>query len=825
MSDKEQGLLPLAAEQAAILAKCGNAFCHAINEKFNCTAILRNIEDAGSFNNTSRVFRAEKRYFADLSSGVEISVWKDDLTQHKVDAVVNAANEKLQHGGGLAQALSTAGGPIIQKLSNDYIQKFGKVPVGKAVRGPAGALPCKYIIHAVGPRVSPSPSKKEVDQAAPLLSDAISSILQIVVKENISSVAIPALSSGLYNFPRDRCADIIVKSIKQFNDFTGFQGKNVKIHLVNHDEPSVQEMERATVAILGQSSTSHSGAHQGSMTSSSRMRFGNVMLHLKKGAIEEEKVDVIVNTIAADCNLSKGLISMAILNKAGKKIQEDINKQKYSSTNVYVTSGYNLKCQAVYHTACAFRSQFNSKQILFGVVLECLKKAGSKYKSISFPAIGTGHLGFKKQEVAAIMTDAVAEFAKQNMKLDVNFVVFPEDNGMMEAFEQEIKKWKQEAQSPGGHEDTTRFALASRETSANKTPTVEFQSVSTEAMREAKEWALNMLKQPEERTIKNNHVVYLGQKEHEFLLTLQTMFDVRIEEFFKSGNGGITITGSPLGVSCAAIEVESMLCKAQDEFAQAEERDLLYSVVRWSCKDEPWIQTPEISAILEKAYLAGQERLEINNYKVNFLLRSVIDNKGSLSSVERKCLLGPFQSLKSSFFGRVPVTRHDSFEKDGKKAFNASRLHIVKVEKLENIVLKQLFDKNGQRIKCQPKRLYQCVSAQYCDLICRVGFQKEFAPPAEQKYGSGIYFSSSVDGALKLWSNPENELYIYIIQAQVLTGKSAYGSPDLILPPSVTGDPLERYDSLSDKVETHVIFSGQQALPEYLIICAKSSFV
>lgn len=176
-------------------------------------------------------------------------------------------------------------------------------------------------------------------------------------------------------------------------------------------------------------------------------------------------------------------------------------------------------------------------------------------------------------------------------------------------------------------------------------------------------------------------------------------------------------------------------------------------------------------------------------------------------------------------------------------------------------MLKQLFDKNEQRIKVQPERLYQRVSAQYCDLICRVGFQKEFAPPAgnkcediqnnnwafvfvseriscksllhsrsfplflEQRYGSGIYFSSSVEGALKLWRNLEHEQYLYIIQAQVLTGNSAYGSPDLILPPSLKEDPLERYDSLSDKEETRVIFNGQQALPQYLIICTKSSFV
>lgn len=67
------------------------------------------------------------------------------------------------------------------------------------------------------------------------------------------------------------------------------------------------------------------------------------------------------------------------------------------------------------------------------MVLESLKKAAEDYESISFPAIGTGNLDFKKWEVAKIMMDAVAEFAKQNKrkKLDVYFVVFPKDNDMM----------------------------------------------------------------------------------------------------------------------------------------------------------------------------------------------------------------------------------------------------------------------------------------------------------------------------------------------------------------------------------------------------------
>ncbi|KAL0184252.1 hypothetical protein M9458_019948, partial [Cirrhinus mrigala] len=71
----------------------------------------------------------------------------------------------------------------------------------------------------------------------------------------------------------------------------------------------------------------------------------------------------------------------------------------------------------------------------------------------------------------------------------------------------------------------------------------------------------------------------------------------------------------------------------------------------------------------------------------------------------------------------------------------------------------------------------------------------------------------------------EYEQYIYIIQAQVLTGKSMTLSPHLSLPPTLSKDSLGHFDSLSDLRETYVMFSGQQALPEYLIICAKPSHV
>ncbi len=300
MSDIKE--IPLLSEHAAILGKCRSAFYHAVKAKFNSTSIFHNVEEAVSFVSNTSDLPADKRFSTKLSSGVEVSVWKDDLTRHRVDAVVNAANENLNHGGGLAQALSKVGGPMIQKWSDDIVEKSGKVPVGGVVLSNAGDLPCKFIIHAVGPCVPPKATKREIECATPFLHNAIVRVLEMAVHRNISSVAIPALSSGLFNFPRALCADIIVNAIKQFQEYGEFQGKNLEIRLVNNDEPSVQEMERATRSILGQSSisASYSGAVQGrnqSMTfsSSNSLRSGDVTLHLKMGLIEEEQVRPVVS--------------------------------------------------------------------------------------------------------------------------------------------------------------------------------------------------------------------------------------------------------------------------------------------------------------------------------------------------------------------------------------------------------------------------------------------------------------------------------------------------------------------------------------------------
>ena len=134
-----------------------------------------------------------------------------DITERDTDAIVNAANSHLQHGGGVAGAILRKGGQIIQNESD----KIGFVPVGHAALTSAGKLKAKFVIHAVGPR------KGEGDEVKKL-KNAVLNTLLLASEKGLRSISIPAISSGIFGFPKDLCAKILVgESIAFMNDEPG----------------------------------------------------------------------------------------------------------------------------------------------------------------------------------------------------------------------------------------------------------------------------------------------------------------------------------------------------------------------------------------------------------------------------------------------------------------------------------------------------------------------------------------------------------------------------------------------------------------------------
>jgi len=151
-----------------------------------------------------------------------VKVIQGDITEEDTEAIVNAANSHLKHGGGVAGAIVRKGGYEIQEESD----KIGYVPTGSAAITGAGRLKAKYVIHAVGPVWGEGDEDNK-------LKSAVLNALKLAEEKGIESVSLPAISSGIFGFPKERAAHIIFTTTMEFLK----DAKNVKeVHFCNIDE-------------------------------------------------------------------------------------------------------------------------------------------------------------------------------------------------------------------------------------------------------------------------------------------------------------------------------------------------------------------------------------------------------------------------------------------------------------------------------------------------------------------------------------------------------------------------------------------------------------
>ncbi len=136
-----------------------------------------------------------------LVNNTEIELVKGDITEMDTEAIVNAANSQLILGGGVAGAIRRKGGPSIQEECN----RIGGTPVGTAVITRGGNLKASYVIHAVGPRMG----ERNEDEK---LKSATLSSLKLADEKGISSITFPAISTGIFGYPLDKCAQIMLKT-------------------------------------------------------------------------------------------------------------------------------------------------------------------------------------------------------------------------------------------------------------------------------------------------------------------------------------------------------------------------------------------------------------------------------------------------------------------------------------------------------------------------------------------------------------------------------------------------------------------------------------
>jgi O-acetyl-ADP-ribose deacetylase (regulator of RNase III) len=169
-------------------------------------------------------------------SGQKLQLVQGDITVEKVDAIVNAANASLNHGGGVAAAISTKGGPQIQAESDAWVRQHGPVSHAKPAITGGGRLPARYVIHAVGPVWG------EGNEDAKLLQAVLGS-LKLAEEQHLGSIALPAISTGIFRFPKERAAGVILKAIQDYLAQTPASGLT-HIRLTLYDQPTLEAFLR-----------------------------------------------------------------------------------------------------------------------------------------------------------------------------------------------------------------------------------------------------------------------------------------------------------------------------------------------------------------------------------------------------------------------------------------------------------------------------------------------------------------------------------------------------------------------------------------------------
>ncbi|KAM7380823.1 hypothetical protein PAMP_004095 [Pampus punctatissimus] len=373
-------------------------YVYSLNKDTNCLVQL--VDETGDGRDDVACRQVQKPvYQLQTSDGVEIAVCQADMCSYPVHAVVSSSTQDLKSSGGLAGALLKAAGPQLQDECDKLINLNGPLKPGDTViTGAGGQLCCKKVIHAVGPSFDAAKPQRALSQ----LKRAVKGSLDLAEKHGCMSVALPVISRNS-GFPLNLCAVTIIKAVKEHCEDRYDDNTLKRIHFVNNDDIAVQAMEAAT--------------------------------------------EVTVNTVFEDLVLNRGAVSNAILRVAGPELQQAVHAKNTSGAmgEVIVTDGCNLKCKQVFHAVVPQwdKKQGTAEKTLQGIFKDCLGKAESSgLTSITFPAIGTGNLGFPKNISSSLMLDEIIAFSKKQPKhlKNIIIVLYPKDAETIRVFTDEFRK-------------------------------------------------------------------------------------------------------------------------------------------------------------------------------------------------------------------------------------------------------------------------------------------------------------------------------------------------------------------------------------------------
>ncbi|XP_067843405.1 protein mono-ADP-ribosyltransferase PARP9-like [Heptranchias perlo] len=356
-------------------------------------------------------------------------------------------------------------------------------------------------------------------------------------------------------------------------------------------------------------------------------------------------------------------------------------------------------------------------------------------------------------------------------------------------------------------------------------------------------WINNtILVSQEHLIIENKLISYFTVAEHEVLSHLHNKNQIAMQETVNEIGTFIELRGPRFQVLDVALHIEYLLCEVAEEMAQAIEADLLQPLVQWVYRSVDQRNEYDVIAnlILEKAFLDKEMfvNINLNGIKQTVYLQQLLalSDQRDEFKVERlvhgedylNILPSNWAATHSSVLQKIPMDMATLEFQEIIQEFANAGLIIVKIERIQNPVLwachvlKREMEQTFLETDNDISVLYYTVPAQFCNLVCRIGFQETYSQEYGKNYGDGIYFSSDVTQLIRGTTNVGK--IIHIFEAEVFTGNCTKGSAAHILPHLRDSDCYEFIESTVDNEhpsKIYVIFNSVQAYPRYLITCRR----
>ena len=189
-------------------------------------------------------------------NGLHLSVFQGDIAKHEADAIVNPANTNLSLDNGVGKSILFAGGAIVKNECDQFVTEHGSLMEGEVATTGGGRLPCRKVIHAVGP-TWPS-NKREIEEdigqktkiSEDTLTEMMKNVLHAAEEVHCCVLAIPAISSGMFGFRKDLCARILIKTIIDMSKQDPLHSLR-EVHFVNNDISTVQVFSTVFMSFFG----------------------------------------------------------------------------------------------------------------------------------------------------------------------------------------------------------------------------------------------------------------------------------------------------------------------------------------------------------------------------------------------------------------------------------------------------------------------------------------------------------------------------------------------------------------------------------------------